>query len=597
MTAATQPLPRYFLCDLESERNALTGLNEGDLAYSKDTDSFAKATGSATWAAVGASTGAFTGPVSTTATAGSYGPELLPAISPANWGVGGGTDIVIGTGTITKNADGGAYVTSNNPIAVTPGRLYKLTFTVSGLTGGKLLLILGAVATKTQYTTSGTFTEYLTPLAVNTFVINCESTSRWTISALSVRLADNADGTGSFEGRLTAKSGITIPQSGGLNIGSPGLSRGGTGMAAPGLAIQNDSGPGILLEGAASAQGAGSKAGGGDQPVLAVTANYGSPAVTTIIAGNGQLKTVAYITIDGMYQANVDANGVYTQTRTGAVNVPGMFEIRTDVSASQVMHTGTNLDPIVFVDDTQGIWTAPTNRNYILSSAGQQFWAPPNGLSTVIGTPVASIAVTTGGSGCPATVGITVSGGGCSGVNAIGTSSGGVLQTVTLVENGRACTSAPSVTASGCAVAPTLTAALMDVGLGRGGVGELVLGLGDKTGVPIANTLRGPNATGTNLAGVDTTFQASLGTGTGAVGHLLFKAAAAAQASGTTQQTPVTHLSIGGGGVQWGSGTEPACNASARGSVVYVPGGAGVADTFRICVKNASDTYAYQALY
>jgi len=53
MTAATQPLPRYFICDLESERNALTGLNEGDLAYAKDTDSFAKATGSATWAAVG----------------------------------------------------------------------------------------------------------------------------------------------------------------------------------------------------------------------------------------------------------------------------------------------------------------------------------------------------------------------------------------------------------------------------------------------------------------------------------------------------------------------------------------------------------------
>jgi hypothetical protein len=42
---------------------------------------------------------------------------------------------------------------------------------------------------------------------------------------------------------------------------------------------------------------------------------------------------------------------------------------------------------------------------------------------------------------------------------------------------------------------------------------------------------------------------------------------------------------------------EPTCNAANRGSIVYVAGGAGVADTLRVCSKDASDNYAYRALY
>jgi hypothetical protein len=50
-------------------------------------------------------------------------------------------------------------------------------------------------------------------------------------------------------------------------------------------------------------------------------------------------------------------------------------------------------------------------------------------------------------------------------------------------------------------------------------------------------------------------------------------------------------------GVMFGAGTEPACNASTRGRVVMVQGGAGVADTLRVCLKNAVDSYAWTALY
>lgn len=47
----------------------------------------------------------------------------------------------------------------------------------------------------------------------------------------------------------------------------------------------------------------------------------------------------------------------------------------------------------------------------------------------------------------------------------------------------------------------------------------------------------------------------------------------------------------------WGAGTEAACNSTTRGYVVMVQGGAGVADTLRICRKDAADAYAWTALF
>lgn len=48
---------------------------------------------------------------------------------------------------------------------------------------------------------------------------------------------------------------------------------------------------------------------------------------------------------------------------------------------------------------------------------------------------------------------------------------------------------------------------------------------------------------------------------------------------------------------QWTNTAEPACNATNRGIVVYVAGGAGVLDTFRLCRKDAADAYAYVTLF
>jgi hypothetical protein len=49
--------------------------------------------------------------------------------------------------------------------------------------------------------------------------------------------------------------------------------------------------------------------------------------------------------------------------------------------------------------------------------------------------------------------------------------------------------------------------------------------------------------------------------------------------------------------VQWLNSTEGTCDATTRGQLVMVQGGAGVADTFRVCAKDAADAYAWTALY
>jgi hypothetical protein len=45
------------------------------------------------------------------------------------------------------------------------------------------------------------------------------------------------------------------------------------------------------------------------------------------------------------------------------------------------------------------------------------------------------------------------------------------------------------------------------------------------------------------------------------------------------------------------AGAEPVCSVTYRGAVVFVQGAIGVADTFRICTKDAANVYAYRALY
>ena len=51
------------------------------------------------------------------------------------------------------------------------------------------------------------------------------------------------------------------------------------------------------------------------------------------------------------------------------------------------------------------------------------------------------------------------------------------------------------------------------------------------------------------------------------------------------------------GGLQWLTAANPTCDATHRGNVNYVAGGAGVKDTFQVCGKDATDAYAWRTIY
>lgn len=74
-------------------------------------------------------------------------------------------------------------------------------------------------------------------------------------------------------------------------------------------------------------------------------------------------------------------------------------------------------------------------------------------------------------------------------------------------------------------------------------------------------------------------------------GYLLFRT----RPSGGSMTVRARISSVGG--IQLLTGTKPACNSSTRGTLYYVAGGAGVADTYEVCVKDAADAYAWATIF
>jgi len=100
----------------------------------------------------------------------------------------------------------------------------------------------------------------------------------------------------------------------------------------------------------------------------------------------------------------------------------------------------------------------------------------------------------------------------------------------------------------------------------------------------------------TDYDGGAVVIQGGRGTGAGAPGWIYLRTGTVL-GSGTTQQTGANRLIIKPQGpVVADSGTKPTCDATTRGVLWRDEGGAGVADTFEVCAKNSSDTYAWYAL-
>ena len=112
------------------------------------------------------------------------------------------------------------------------------------------------------------------------------------------------------------------------------------------------------------------------------------------------------------------------------------------------------------------------------------------------------------------------------------------------------------------------------------------LQLGSDAATATAQTISAADSTGANVAGASLTASGGDGTsGNATGGQLILRGGANA---GTGEVGAVAFSD---------TGTKPTCAAGIRGSVWYDAGGAGVADTFEVCAKQAAgDSYAWRVL-
>lgn len=151
---------------------------------------------------------------------------------------------------------------------------------------------------------------------------------------------------------------------------------------------------------------------------------------------------------------------------------------------------------------------------------------------------------------------------------------------------------AASATGAGCVNTTTQTftgAKTMTAGTLTGGTwvtaggGSGIINLSNDTNITIS---RGQMVLAVNSV------EASLyyGTGTGTQGYVGANATSLTLNAGTVSHNNGVRLNTSGGG------SRPTCASGIRGTLWYVQGGAGVADTIDICAKAAADTYAWNAL-
>lgn len=124
----------------------------------------------------------------------------------------------------------------------------------------------------------------------------------------------------------------------------------------------------------------------------------------------------------------------------------------------------------------------------------------------------------------------------------------------------------------------------MDVVLNRDTVATLQTGVDAATAV--AQTIKGPDSTGANVAGANLTLRGGAGTNGNATGGQLILGGGVKAGTGELGAVQIED-----------GGTKPTCAAGIRGSIWYDAGGAGVLDTFEVCRKDAANAYAWVTLF
>jgi len=143
------------------------------------------------------------------------GAETVPALVDGEWTMGAGwVDPIVG-GVLEKDSDGTGVTTATNQSVIVIGTMYKITYTLSAITGGNLAITNGGTPGVLRPSSAGTYTQYLTatstaklsftPVGTGTrFIITAVSCVEFTESELYIA------------GNINAKS-LTLPV---LAIGS-----------------------------------------------------------------------------------------------------------------------------------------------------------------------------------------------------------------------------------------------------------------------------------------------------------------------------------------------------------------------------------------
>ena len=113
-----------------------------------------------------------------------------------------------------------------------------------------------------------------------------------------------------------------------------------------------------------------------------------------------------------------------------------------------------------------------------------------------------------------------------------------------------------------------------------------ILQVGPDAATATSITIKGADSTGATVAGASVTLKAGAGTSGIANGGALILAGGANSSTGEPGAVAISD-----------GGTKPTCAAGIRGSIWYDAGGAGVADTFEVCRKDAANAYAWVTLF
>ncbi len=155
------------------------------------------------------------------------GAELAPALTAGNWTVGSGWESpIVGPGLI-KNADGTGTQTPSAATNITAGATYKVVITLSAASVASASYTLGATTGGSSLAAATTYTDYVTTTTTGKLIITPTNTSRFTISAISIKQVTLGGIVGTTTNDLAVAGTVGEYFSSYIAVGSPqGMSNG-----------------------------------------------------------------------------------------------------------------------------------------------------------------------------------------------------------------------------------------------------------------------------------------------------------------------------------------------------------------------------------